>query len=258
MPCRSAVTSIMQNTGTAGPEIVIDVVTSLERDVAEQHVHVGGGVDRDAAVADLAEALRVVGVAAHQRRHVEGHREPAAAAVEDHLVALVGLLRVAEAGELADRPGAAAVAGGVEPAGERELAGPLAVVGAVRRLDLDAGQRGEVRLPDPRLLVALLPAVACGRSAMLQKIVGRPTKSASSRSEVAGGLADRPQQRRQRPQVVDRHVGQREPRGHQVGGGRLDDRPSRVGDLGQHRAAVVRVPPAYDVPGRLAAGPRWR
>ena len=28
MPCRSALTSIMQNTGTAGPEIVIDVVTS--------------------------------------------------------------------------------------------------------------------------------------------------------------------------------------------------------------------------------------
>ena len=70
-------------------------------------------------------ALRVVGVAAHQRRHVEGDAQPAAAAAEDHLVALVGLLGVAEAGELPDRPGAAAVAGRVEPARERELARPL-------------------------------------------------------------------------------------------------------------------------------------
>ena len=64
--------------------------------------------------------------------------EPAAAAAEDHLVALVGLLRVAEAGELPDRPGPAAVAGGVEATGVGELTGPLRVVGAVRRLDLHA------------------------------------------------------------------------------------------------------------------------
>ena len=113
----------MQNTGTAGPLIVIDVVVVVERDVVEEHVHVGGGVDRDAAVADLAERARVVGVAAHQGRHVEGDGEAAPALGQDHLVALVGLLRVAEAGELADGPGPAAVAGGVQPAGERELAG---------------------------------------------------------------------------------------------------------------------------------------
>ena len=69
-------------------------------------------------------AARVVGVAAHQRRHVEGDRQPAAALGQDHLVALVGLLGVAEAGELPDGPGPAAVAGGVQPAGERELPGP--------------------------------------------------------------------------------------------------------------------------------------
>ena len=95
-----------------------------ERDVVEQHVHVGGGVDRDAAVPDLAERPRVVGVAAHQGRHVEGDGEAAAALGQDHLVALVGLLGVAEAGELADGPGPAAVAGGVQAAGERELARP--------------------------------------------------------------------------------------------------------------------------------------
>ena len=104
-PCRSAATRYMQNTGTAGPLIVIDVVVVVQRDVVEEDVHVGGGVDRDAAVADLAERSRVVGVAAHEGGHVEGDREPAAALGQDHLVALVGLLGVAEAGELADGPG---------------------------------------------------------------------------------------------------------------------------------------------------------
>jgi hypothetical protein len=89
-PCRSAATRYMQNTGTAGPLIVIDVVVP-QRDAVEQDVHVGGGVDRDAAVADLAERARVVGVAAHEGGHVEGDGQPAAALGQDHLVALVGL-----------------------------------------------------------------------------------------------------------------------------------------------------------------------
>ena len=55
---------------------------------------------------------------------------------EDHVVALVGLLGVAEARELPDRPRPAAVAGRVEAAGERELPRPLGVVGAVGRLHL--------------------------------------------------------------------------------------------------------------------------
>ena len=145
-----------------------------EVDLVEEDLHVGGRVDRDAAVADLAEAARVVGVAAHQRRHVEGDGQPAATAAEDHLVALVGLLRVAEPGELADRPGAPPVAGGVEPSRVGELAGPLGVVGAVGRLDLDLGQRREVGVPHPGLVVAVLPAFACTHT----QIVGRPTSSA--------------------------------------------------------------------------------
>ena len=56
-PWRSAATRYMQNTGTAGPEIVIEVVTSASGMSVEQHVHVGGGVDRHAAVPDLAEAF---------------------------------------------------------------------------------------------------------------------------------------------------------------------------------------------------------
>ena len=87
----------MQKTGTAGPLIVIEVVTSPRSMPSNSASMSAARVDRDAAVADLAERLRVVGVAAHQGRHVEGDREPAAAAAEDHLVALVGLLGVAEA-----------------------------------------------------------------------------------------------------------------------------------------------------------------
>jgi hypothetical protein len=116
-PWRSAATRYMQKTGTAGPLIVIEVVTS-PAGCRRTAPPCRGAVDGDAAVADLAERARVVGVAAHEGRHVEGDREPAAAGGQDHLVALVGLLGVAEAGELPDRPRPAAVAGRVEPAGE--------------------------------------------------------------------------------------------------------------------------------------------
>ena len=51
-------------------------------------------------MADLAEAHGVIGVAAHQGGHVEGDAEAAPAAAQDHVIALVGLLGVAEAGEL--------------------------------------------------------------------------------------------------------------------------------------------------------------
>ena len=95
-----------------------------ERDVGEQHLHVGGASRSPRRSARPRRGSRVVGVAAHQGRHVEGDGEPAAAAGQDHLVALVGLLGVAEAGELADRPGPPAVAGRVQAAGERVLARP--------------------------------------------------------------------------------------------------------------------------------------
>ena len=158
----------------------------VQRDAVEEHVHVGGGVDGDAAVADLAERAGVVGVAAHEGGHVEGDRQPAAALGQDHLVALVGLLGVAEAGELPDGPGPAAVAGGVQAAGERELArvaDPLeardgGLVGrAVDRLHLDARERGEVGVAHlagrQRRVVPLLPPLpgVLGHG----PIVGRPT-----------------------------------------------------------------------------------
>ncbi len=140
-----------------------------QRDVLEEDLHIGGGVDGDPAVADLAERARVVGVPPHQRRHVEGDGQAAAARLEDHLVALVGLLGVAEARELADRPRTAAVAGRVQPAGEGVLTGPadpleafdaVAGPGAVDRLDRIAGERAEVRIALPCGVVPSLPAAA--------------------------------------------------------------------------------------------------
>jgi hypothetical protein len=100
----------MQKTGTAGPGDRHRGRDVAQRDVGEQRLHVGALSIADPAVPDLAEAVAVVGVAAHQRGHVEGHRQPATPAGQDHLVALVGLHRVAEPGELADRPGPPAVA----------------------------------------------------------------------------------------------------------------------------------------------------
>ena len=110
---------------------------------------------------------------------------PPPPAAEDHLVALVGLLGVAEAGELPDRPGPAAVAGRVQPAGERELprpADPLEpgyrVRRAVDRLDLDAGQRVKSASRSAGRVVPLLPAPASGLDVVHRQILGRPTKSA--------------------------------------------------------------------------------
>ena len=84
-----------------------------ERDAVEELLHVVEGVDRDPLAPDLAEAAGVVGVVAHQGRHVEGGREPGLAVVEQVVEALVGLLGGAEAGELAHRPEPAPVHRGV-------------------------------------------------------------------------------------------------------------------------------------------------
>ena len=185
-PCRSAATTYMQNTGTAGPLIVMDVVVAGQVDAVEEHVHVGSRVDGHPAVPDLADRARVVGVAAHQRRHVERDGQPAAALGQDHLVALVGLPGVAEAGELPDRPRLAAVAAGVDAAGERVLARPAdalhAVVGTgrpVHRIDLEPGQRRVVALGLAGGVVALLPAGAARLDvvgvAHGSKLLGRPS-----------------------------------------------------------------------------------
>ena len=124
MPWRSAATTYMQKIGTAGPQIVIEVVTSPRSMPANSTSMSAARVDRDPAVADLAERPRVVGVPTHQGRHVERRRTARRRRGQDHPVALVGLPRVAEAGELPDRPRLAAVAGRIQAAGERVLPRP--------------------------------------------------------------------------------------------------------------------------------------
>ena len=92
-------------------------------DPLEEALHVVEHVDGDALAADLAERHRVVGVVAHERRHVERGRQPGLPVVEQVVEALVGLLRGAEARELPHRPQPPAVHRLVDAAGVGELAG---------------------------------------------------------------------------------------------------------------------------------------
>ena len=63
----------------------------IERDAGEQRLHVVERVDRDALAPDLAQRARMVGVEAHQRRHVERGREPGLPVIEQVSEPRVGL-----------------------------------------------------------------------------------------------------------------------------------------------------------------------
>ena len=107
----------------AGELMVIEVVTSAERNLIEENFHVGERTDGDAAFADFAFGERVVGVVAHQRRQIERGGEAGLALCEQIAKALVGVFGGAEAGELAHGPEAAAIHRGVNAAGVGRLAG---------------------------------------------------------------------------------------------------------------------------------------
>ena len=80
--------------------------------------------------------LRVVGVVAHERRHVEGDRQPGLALREQVLKARVGVLGRAEPREHPHRPQPASVHRWMDAAGKRILAGrPTCGAGIVRRFD---------------------------------------------------------------------------------------------------------------------------
>ena len=85
--------------GAAGELIVIDVETRSSGSPVEQHLHVGERGDGDAARAELALGLGIVGVVAVERRHVEGDREAGLAGVEQRAEARVRVLGRAEARE---------------------------------------------------------------------------------------------------------------------------------------------------------------
>jgi len=128
----------------------------VEVDAVEEDLHVPKCVDGDALLADLAEAHRVVAVEAHQRRHVEGRREPGLALVDEVVEPLVGLLGSAEASELPHRPRATAVARGIDASRVRELPGEAEVllvvrvgdvVGRVEAIHIHVRDRREAVLP---------------------------------------------------------------------------------------------------------------
>ena len=109
----------MQKIGTAGPQIVIEVVVAA-RSMPSNSTSMSAAESIATPQCPTSPSeRRIVGVAAHQRRHVEGDRQAATARGEDHLVALVGLLGVAEPGELPDRPRLAPVARRVNSSRER-------------------------------------------------------------------------------------------------------------------------------------------
>jgi len=169
----------------------------LQRDTAEQDVHISGTVDRHAAVPDFAEGERIVGVTTHQSGHVEGHRKAARTITQYLLIALIGLLCVTEPGELADCPGAPAVTGGVHTTSKRVFAGPpdplefldgVTLARPIQRVDLSPGQGGEVRFTQLsrrlRLGVTTPPAPSTGLRICVLGVVGRHAGLPCKRSDI--------------------------------------------------------------------------
>ena len=76
----------------AGALIVIDTVTSPRSMPWNSVCMSSTRVDRDTLAPDLAQRPRMVGVVAHQRRHVERRRQPRLPVIEQVAEALVGLL----------------------------------------------------------------------------------------------------------------------------------------------------------------------
>src|SRR5690606_20302289 len=119
-------------------------------DAVEQRLHVGERGNRHAALAHLALGARVVAVVSHQRREIERDRQAGLAALEEELVACVGVLGCPEAGELAHGPEAPAVHRGMDAARvrvfPRQLACTATVEHGVHRRQFTSRNGGEVGL----------------------------------------------------------------------------------------------------------------
>ncbi len=88
----------------------------VQRDAAQQDLHVLEGRNCHTALAELTLSLGGVSIVAHQGWQVEGDRKPGLPLLQQILEALVGLLGCAETSEHAHGPQLAAVQGGVHPA----------------------------------------------------------------------------------------------------------------------------------------------
>ena len=95
--------------------------------LVEEHFHVGQGADGHATFADFAFGERMVRVVAHQGRQIESGGEPGLTLGEQIAEAGVGVLRGAEARELAHGPQARAVHRGMNAARIRRNAGQTQV-----------------------------------------------------------------------------------------------------------------------------------
>ena len=112
----------------------------VEVDAVVEPPEVVGGGGGDALAADLAGRHGVVGVVAHQRRHVERRRQPRLALGQQVAEALVRILGRAEAREHAHRPQPRPVHLRVQAARVR--------IGA-RRRGVGSGRRHSARRPAP-------------------------------------------------------------------------------------------------------------
>ena len=156
----------------------------IDRDVGVEPVHVLDGVDGHAAAPDLAGGQRVVGVAPHQRRQVEGRGKPGVRGglglglLQQVLEALVGVVGGAEARELAHGPEPGAIALREQASRVGELAGSgqiaLDVCSAVIWL-------GSTAAPGPYDGFSTRPEMvtACG-STGVWSMVTRPVGSVST------------------------------------------------------------------------------
>ena len=89
--------------------MVIETVTSAERDAIEKLFHVGQRRDRHAAFAHFSRGHGVISVVAHQRRQIERDGKARLPLLEQVSVAAIGFSGRCEAGELAHRPNFAAI-----------------------------------------------------------------------------------------------------------------------------------------------------
>ncbi len=136
----------------------------VERNSIEQRRHVVHGRDRNPFASHFAERAFVVGVVAHQRRHVERGGQPILALSEQEVEARVGVLGKSETRELAHRPQPPAIHRAVHTACVRKLAGVAErvvvrsghVVGRVERVEFHVGHGRETDRTLACLLVGRL------------------------------------------------------------------------------------------------------
>ena len=147
----------------------------VERDPIEQARHVVDRGYRDALASDLAARAFMVGVVAHQARHVERSRKAVLPLREQKMEAAVGVLGETEARELAHRPQPPAVHRFVHAArvrklariAERALVVALYVLGSIERLDLQVGDGREAHGPLLSLLISAVQPLLFGAHAFL-------------------------------------------------------------------------------------------